>query len=249
MANYALADQLRRAQLAAAAATRLTPSTVPANASAAALIAAQQSLSGLAVASSMNPAQQQWEQQQRQMLLLLLQQQRQQNAQLYMHRMALLSSASNHCRMQQLQQNQQQQQQITAIASMISTLKSSINNAAVHIDSPAASPAASEGISIATPDLNLASMNLAPVSSAYEDSADSGASPTWTSPRAVHEFSASWGSDHDHDAYDCHEESAVFESAGVADSPLTGVPALLPLPSEEEFDSHLVAVQSSYVDQ
>ncbi|CAI7778942.1 unnamed protein product [Closterium sp. NIES-53] len=239
---------LRRAQLAAAAAaTGLTPSS--ANASAAALLVAQQSMSNLAMTAAMTPTQQQWEQQQRQMLLLLLQQQRQQNAQLYMHRMALLSSASNHCRMQLLhqdqqnQQQQQQQQQINSIASMISSLKTSVDNEASHSDSPVSSPTASHGsISMPAPDLNLSSMNLAPVSSVYEDSSDSGASPTWTSPRAVHDFSASWGAEHD--GYDCHadhEEGAGFDSAGL--------PSLLPLPSEEEFDSHLVAVQSAYVDQ
>ncbi|CAI5473647.1 unnamed protein product [Closterium sp. Yama58-4] len=97
-------------------------------------------------------------------------------------------------------------------------------------------------ISMPTADLNLSSMNLAPVSSVYEDSSDSAASPTWTSPRAVHDFSASWGAEHDgYDYHADHEEGAGFDSAAV--------PSLIPLPSEEEFDSHLVAVQCAYVDQ
>ncbi|GJP53937.1 hypothetical protein CLOM_g13052 [Closterium sp. NIES-68] len=165
-----------------------------------------------------------WEQQQRQMLLLLLQQQRQQNIQQYMQAIALAnlnSKVAAHATLDAAALRvHQQQQQLQALNALLANANSAT--------------AAS-----ASSDFRLPAHNLAPVSAHKRgNSIDGGSSPLRNSPRAVHEFSASWP------ASECDSPSSPMASA-FADS----ADSFEPLPSEEEFEMHLMTVQTSYFSQ
>eukprot|EP00475_Leptophrys_vorax_P035703 TRINITY_DN59153_c0_g1_i1.p1 TRINITY_DN59153_c0_g1~~TRINITY_DN59153_c0_g1_i1.p1 ORF type:complete len:267 (-),score=3.21 TRINITY_DN59153_c0_g1_i1:571-1371(-) len=165
------------------------------------------------------PVHQQWEHNQRQLLLLLLQQQRQQNLQQYIHSMGLLASANN-----ALPANfMLQQQQANALLSPGSR-SNSVSFADTRPSGHNPSVNCPSGV-------HLQQVNIARGSAKCESNGDN-TSPQWTSPRAIHDFSTPWGSSHEADDFG----EAAAKTQG------------LPLPSEEEFTSHLVAMQATYIE-
>eukprot|EP00475_Leptophrys_vorax_P025894 TRINITY_DN3623_c1_g1_i1.p2 TRINITY_DN3623_c1_g1~~TRINITY_DN3623_c1_g1_i1.p2 ORF type:complete len:237 (+),score=19.33 TRINITY_DN3623_c1_g1_i1:143-853(+) len=186
-----------------------------------ALVVEQIRRSQLAAAGVLaNPLQQQWEQQQRQVLLLMLQQQRQKNLNQYLQAVALAN----------LNGQQQQKQQLQALNAMIANLSA---NAAANSASQSHSPASAQ-----QQDLRLPAHGLAPVFAKRSNSAEGGHSPSRQSPRAVHEFGASWS-----DAGSA--PSSPTASAAASPAALDAEP----LPSEEEFEMHLMTVQTGYFEQ